>query len=150
MSESHTFCTGRVSVYGYRASLGPEIRKPARTTGLTDKKFTRHLEEACTTLVTQWWRICFWCRRCGFNTWVIGRIPVRGDGTPAPALLPGKFHGQRSLVGHNPWGYKESDATEWAQCVNLSKNVRLTGAPNWSTSKILIHVFIIINLIGHI
>ena len=26
--------------------------------------------------------------------------------------MPGKFHGQRSLVGYSPWGYKESDMTE--------------------------------------
>ena len=31
---------------------------------------------------------------------------------PTPVLLPGKFHGQRSLVGYGPWGYKESDTTE--------------------------------------
>ena len=29
-----------------------------------------------------------------------------------PVLLPGKFHGQRSLVGYSPWGHKESDTTE--------------------------------------
>jgi len=23
--------------------------------------------------------------------------------------LPGKFHGQRSLAGYSPWGYKELD-----------------------------------------
>ena len=28
-------------------------------------------------------------------------------------LLPGKSHGQRSLVGCSPWGRKESDMTEW-------------------------------------
>ena len=27
--------------------------------------------------------------------------------------LPGKFYGQRSLVGYSPWGHKESDTTEW-------------------------------------
>ena len=27
-------------------------------------------------------------------------------------LLPGKSHGQRSLVGCSPWGHKESDMTE--------------------------------------
>ena len=27
-------------------------------------------------------------------------------------LLPGEFHGQRSLVGGRPWGCKESDMTE--------------------------------------
>ena len=31
----------------------------------------------------------------------------------APHLicLPGEFHGQRSLAGHNPWSCKESDRT---------------------------------------
>ena len=29
-----------------------------------------------------------------------------------PVLLPGKFHGQKSLVGYSPWGRKESDTTE--------------------------------------
>ena len=29
-----------------------------------------------------------------------------------PGLLPGKSHGQRSLVGYSPWGRKESDTTE--------------------------------------
>ena len=32
---------------------------------------------------------------------------------PTPVLLPGKSHGQRSLVGYSPWGCKESDMTEW-------------------------------------
>ena len=31
---------------------------------------------------------------------------------PTPVLLPGKFHGQRSLVGCSPWGREESDRTE--------------------------------------
>ena len=31
---------------------------------------------------------------------------------PTPGFLPGKFHGQRSLVGYSPWGRKESDTTE--------------------------------------
>jgi len=31
---------------------------------------------------------------------------------PTPVLLPGKSHGQRSLVGCSPWGHKESDTTE--------------------------------------
>jgi len=29
-----------------------------------------------------------------------------------PVLLPGKSHGQRSLVGYSPWGLEESDTTE--------------------------------------
>ena len=31
---------------------------------------------------------------------------------PTPVLLPGQFHGQRSLVGCSPWGREESDTTE--------------------------------------
>ena len=31
---------------------------------------------------------------------------------PTPVLLPGKSHGQRSLIGYSPWGHKESDMTE--------------------------------------
>ena len=32
---------------------------------------------------------------------------------PTPVLLPGKSHGQRSLVGCSPWGHSESGMTEW-------------------------------------
>ena len=32
--------------------------------------------------------------------------------TQQPVLLPGKFHGQRSLVGYSPWGHKKLDKTE--------------------------------------
>ena len=31
---------------------------------------------------------------------------------PTPVPLPGKSHGQRSLVGCSPWGHEESDMTE--------------------------------------
>ena len=37
-------------------------------------------------------------------------VPVRH---PTPELLPGKSHGQRSLVGCSPWGRWGSDTTEW-------------------------------------
>ena len=32
---------------------------------------------------------------------------------PTPVFLPGESHGQRSLAGYSPWGYKESDTIEW-------------------------------------
>ena len=41
------------------------------------------------------------------------RSPGVGKQQPAPVFLPGKFHGQRSLVGYSPWGHKESDTTEY-------------------------------------
>ena len=31
---------------------------------------------------------------------------------PTPVLLPGKYHGWRSLVGCSPWGRSDSDTTE--------------------------------------
>ena len=50
-------------------------------------------------------------RICLFNPW-IGKIPWRRDLHPTPAFLPGKSHGQRSLVGYSPWGCKELHTTE--------------------------------------
>ena len=38
--------------------------------------------------------------------------PWRRKWQPTLVLLPGKFHGLRSLVGYSPWGHKESDMTE--------------------------------------
>ena len=37
----------------------------------------------------------------------------RRQGHPTLVLLPGKSHGQRSLVGCSPWSRKESDMTGW-------------------------------------
>ena len=48
-------------------------------------------------------------RRCRFDPWV-GKIPWRREWQPTP-FLPGKSHGQRSLVGFSPQGGKELDTT---------------------------------------
>ena len=45
------------------------------------------------------------------NPWV-GKIPWRRKWQSTTGLLPGKSHGQRSLVDCNPWGRKESGTTE--------------------------------------
>ena len=47
----------------------------------------------------------------GFDPWV-RKIPWRRKWLPIPVFLPEKSHGQRSRVGHSPWGCKESDTTE--------------------------------------
>ena len=47
-------------------------------------------------------RIQFWVRK----------IPWQRKWQPTPVFLPGKSHGQRSLVGYSPWGHKESDTTK--------------------------------------
>ena len=41
-----------------------------------------------------------------------GRFPGEGNTVNTTVVLPGKFHGQRSLTGYSPWGLKESDRTE--------------------------------------
>ena len=42
----------------------------------------------------------------------IGKIPWRRERLPTPVFWPGKFHGQRSMLGFSPWGCKELDTTE--------------------------------------
>ena len=41
----------------------------------------------------------------GFDPWV-AKTPWRRKWQPTPVLLPGKFHGWRSLVGYSPWDLK--------------------------------------------
>ena len=44
-----------------------------------------------------------------------GLIPGQEDSLemqPIPVFLPGKSHGQRSLVGYRPWGHKRLDMTK--------------------------------------
>ena len=43
--------------------------------------------------------------------WLEPRLLRRRQWHPTPALLPGKSHGQRILVGCSPWGRKESYTT---------------------------------------
>ena len=61
---------------------------------------------------SRWQSVCLQCRRPGFDPWV-GKIPWRRKWQPTPVSLPGKSHGQRSLVGCSPRGCKESGTTEW-------------------------------------
>ena len=48
------------------------------------------------------------------ETWVrsLGGEDPLEKGQPTPVLLPGKFHGWKSLVDYSSWGRKESDTTE--------------------------------------
>ena len=60
----------------------------------------------------RWQRICLQCKRSGFHS-SVRKIPWRREWLPTPIFLPGKFHGQRSLVGYSPWDHKNSNMTEW-------------------------------------
>ena len=56
-----------------------------------------------------WWlhgkKSAYQCRRRGFDPWV-GNIPWRRKWQLTPVFLPGKFHGQRSLVDYSLWSHK--------------------------------------------
>ena len=58
-----------------------------------------------------WWligRVCLQCRRPRFNPW-IRKILWRRKWQPTPVFLPGKSHGERSLMVYGPWGHIQSD-----------------------------------------
>ena len=56
-------------------------------------------------------------RRCRFDPWV-RKISWSRNWQPAPIFLPGKFHGQKNLVGYNLWGREGSDT---AKHTNINK-----------------------------
>ena len=43
----------------------------------------------------------------------VREIPWSGQQLLTPVFLPGKFHGERRLVGYRPWGCEEWNTTEW-------------------------------------
>ena len=63
------------------------------------------------SLVAQMVKTLHAIQKPGWDPW-IGKIPWRRKRQPTPVFLPGKFHGQRSLVGYSPWGRKELGMTE--------------------------------------
>ena len=88
------------ALQGLPASL-PQFSAPHTSVGLSSepqKIFYTCLLHCSLLKTLKWPSICFsWSQK-----W-----------QPTPVSLPGKFHGQRSLVGYRPWGCKKSDITEW-------------------------------------
>ena len=74
-----------------------------------------------------WWlrgqSVCLQCGRPGFDPWV-GKIPWRRKWQPAPVFLPGRPHGQRSLVGHSPWG-SQRVRHDWVTLLALLINISI-------------------------
>ena len=60
----------------------------------------------------------------GFDPWV-GKIPWRREWLPTPVLLPGEFHGQRSLKGYSPQGCKELYMTERLTLLHWTINLEI-------------------------
>ena len=57
-----------------------------------------------------------WDRSLGWE------VPIEKKIGTHSSILPGEFHGQRSLVGYSPWGPKESDMTEKLTLNTTSKD----------------------------
>ena len=70
------------------------------------------------------------CRTRRFDPWV-RKIPWRRKWQSTPVFLPGKSHGQRSLVGYSSWGRKESDTTERLHFTSLHLLSFLNGSNNF-------------------
>ena len=90
---------------------------------LADKGFSRWLtgkEAICQ---------CRRCRGLGFDPWV-GKISWERKHQPAPAFLPGKPHGQRSLVDCSPWGCEKS-RTRLSGLAPVLTDTRTDGLPPW-------------------
>ena len=58
-----------------------------------------------------WWSSS-WLPSCTFLFTASSKPQWRRQWQPTPVFLPGKSHGQRSLVGCSPWRHKELDTTE--------------------------------------
>ena len=56
---------------------------------------------------------------------------------PSSVFLPGKSHGQRSLVGYSPWGRKELDMTEEMDC-KMSQRPKAKGSREAKTPSLSI------------
>ena len=66
------------------------------------------------------------------TTLLLGYTPIsnkiilwRRKWQSTPVLLPGEFHGWRSLVGCSPWSRKESDTTKRLHFHFLGMSVRV-------------------------
>ena len=79
-------------------------------------------QSKCKAVSSSWQIHPFICMKCHVmecflcsSFWILLCLITssrEGSGTPTPALLPGKSHGQRSLGGCSQWGREESDTTE--------------------------------------
>ena len=58
-----------------------------------------------------------------------GEDPLEEEKAPTLIFLPGKFHGQRSLVDCRPQGCKESDTTEHNGTVTQDKKIKIWLPP---------------------
>ena len=88
---------------------------------LLGRKVMTNLDSIRTSLVAQMVKRLSTVR----ETWV-RKIRWRRKWQSTPVLLPGKFHGQRSLLGYSPWGRRESDTTKRLHSITFFHLVNLS------------------------
>ena len=72
---------------------------------------------------------CRRCKRHGFNPW-IRKIPWSRKWQPTPVFLPGKFHGQRSLLGYSDVAKSQTWLSNWT-CTYMRQ---------WQFSKLIVTI----------
>ena len=92
---------------------------------------TKHKESVKASLMVQMVKNPPQCSSPGFDPRV-GQIPWRREWLPTPVFLPGKCHGQRSLVGYSPWGRRESDKTELLTYIHTHTQAHTKNLSGWS------------------
>ena len=80
------------------------------------------------------------CRIHGFNP-CVRKIPWSRKWHPTLAFLPGKFLGQRSLMGYSPWDHKESDTKEQLSPHHALRNRREGGRTQTKRNDIAMLLF---------
>ena len=68
--------------------------------------------------------------------------PLRREWQSTRVFLPGESHGQRSLVGHSPWGCKKSDMTEQPTLPMVSGKMRNRGLVPEKSSEFSFSLFL--------
>ena len=77
-----------------------------------------------------------------FKKYICLGLNRRRQWQPTPAVLPGKSHGRRSLVGYSPWGTKESGTTEWLHFLTIGTTNPLQALGfSWVQVKLLSNSF---------
>ena len=96
---------------GWAMSLGPREGQPVASAG-SENSLRDEMAMELRLAADDWTKVGKDDRRRVACLGKSRRYLWRRQWHPTPALLPGKSHGQRSLVGWSPWGCGESDTTE--------------------------------------
>ena len=103
LATSHKFCCVVVSYHSKYFFISPLVSSLTHTI----ISFLKHI--SCISFLFPWW-LCGKESTCQSRKHRLNprvrKIPWRRKGQPTPVFLPGKSHGQRSLVGYSPWGHK--------------------------------------------